>query len=283
MNVLVLGGDKRYLEIINNFKEKNYNIDLVGYKNTIPNTNLLNVCDIDVCIYDIILFPISGVGKDFIIKGDYEFQISENFLSKVNENVLIFSGTKTPNLDLLLKHSNRGAIILMEDNDIIKSNAIPTVEGILADIIMNTDITIKNSNVLVIGYGNIGSYLVDSLKKLGSNVIVSIKENRDKTILDEKRIPNVFSSDKIKMNKCINECNIIINTVPTLIIDKEYIKNIRDDTYILDVSSYPHGIDIKELEKDNIKYKIYLGIPSKVAPKTSGLILTKKINTLIGG
>ena len=85
------------------------------------------------------------------------------------------------------------------------------------------------------------------------------------------------------MNKCINECNIIINTVPTLIIDKEYIKNIRDDTYILDVSSYPHGIDIKELEKDNIKYKIYLGIPSKVAPKTSGLILTKKINTLIGG
>ena len=34
MNTLILGGDKRYYEIIEAFKNKKYNIDLVGYKNS---------------------------------------------------------------------------------------------------------------------------------------------------------------------------------------------------------------------------------------------------------
>jgi len=66
-------------------------------------------------------------------------------------------------------------------------------------------------------------------------------------------------------------------------LDKNYIDNINNNAYVLDVSSRPHGIDKEALIKKDINFKIYLGIPSKIAPKTSGLILSKKINHIIGG
>ena len=283
MNVLVLGGDKRYLEIINSFIKKDYKVDLVGYKTKIDKTNILDIKDVDVSKYDIILFPVNGIKEDYIINGQFDFQISPDFLEKTNENVLIFSGIKTPILDQLLKKSNRGAIILMKEKDIIKENVIPTVEGIIADIIVNTNITLKGANVLVIGYGNVGKYLTDILNKLGCNTIVSIKEKQDKIILNDKNIHNIFSDDKNTMHNVLMSIDIIINTVPKLVLNKDYINFIKKEAYVLDIASHPNGIDQEALKEKGINYKIYLGIPSKVASKTSGLILTKKINTLIGG
>lgn len=68
-----------------------------------------------------------------------------------------------------------------------------------------------------------------------------------------------------------------------MILDEKYLKLISKDTYILDVSSHPHGIDIKTANELGLKPKIWLGIPSVVAPKTAGTILYKKICSLIGG
>ena len=186
-------------------------------------------------------------------------------------------------LDEILKNGQKKAFFLMKDKEVIKDNVIPTVEGILADIITNTDITIKNANILVIGYGNIGKYLVETLNHLKANTIVSIKEDYDKYLLDQKNIYNIFSNDIQKMNKVLEKTDIIINTVPSLVLDKNYIDNININAYVLDVSSRPHGIDKEALIKKDINFKIYLGIPSKIAPKTSGLILSKKINHIIGG
>ena len=42
MNVLVLGGDTRYLEVIENLSCK-YNVTLVGYKNTFVNNLVKNI------------------------------------------------------------------------------------------------------------------------------------------------------------------------------------------------------------------------------------------------
>lgn len=283
MNTLILGGDKRYYEIIEAFKNKKYNIDLVGYKNKIDKTNNLNISDVDVSKYDIILFPVNAIGEDYTINGEINFKINPDFFKQAKDNVLIFSGIKTPKLDEILKNGQKKAFFLMKDKEVIKDNVIPTVEGILADIITNTDITIKNANILVIGYGNIGKYLVETLNHLKANTIVSIKEDYDKYLLDQKNIYNIFSNDIQKMNKVLEKTDIIINTVPSLVLDKNYIDNINNNAYILDVSSRPHGIDKEALIKKDINFKIYLGIPSKIAPKTSGLILSKKINHIIGG
>ena len=60
------------------------------------------------------------------------------------------------------------------------------------------------------------------------------------------------------------------------------IKYINRDAYVLDVASHPHGVDHEVLDEFFIKNKLYLGIPGKIAPKTSGNILSKKISSVMG-
>ena len=286
MNVLILGGDLRYLEIIDGLSCK-YNVDVVGYKNKELNRKIKNIDINNVKInkYDIIIFPVNGVMENNMIKCDFNdnnIKVDDNFLVNSKKNVLIFSGISTPSLDKLLKLSNRKCEFMMNDLDVVEQNAIPTVEGIIADVINNTDKTINNSDILVFGYGNVGTVLVDYLYKLGANVNVGIIEEYDKKKLDSFKIKNFYSNNLFDLICSLNESDVIINTVPSSVIDDLFIRYIKKDCYVLDISSYPHGINRDVLNKYFIKNKLYLGIPGKVAPKTSGKILCKKINNFIG-
>lgn len=286
MNVLVLGGDLRYLEIINNFCSKGC-VDVVGYKNIFINdcVNNVDINDVDISIYDVILFPINGVMDDNMIFcrfNNFSISVDDDFLVNSKDSVMIFSGISTPNLEKLLHISNRKCTYMMNDINVIRENAIPTVEGIIADVILNTEKSLNDSNVLVFGYGNIGKVLVKYLNLLGANVTVSIIDGDDKLILDRLKISNFFSNCRNDLIDGISTTDVIINTVPSTIIDNSLIKYINRDAYILDISSHPHGIDREVLDEFFIKNKLYLGIPGKVAPKTSGKILSKKINKVMG-
>lgn len=285
MRVLILGGDKRYNEIIKYFINRKDNIDIVNfdYKEINQYVTIKNINNILISDYDIIILPVNGILDDFIIAGKEKIKISENFFSNISDKTLIFSGIETKCLKQLSKNYNKNIIYFMKDKDVILNNTILTVEGIISNIIENTDITLNNSNVMVIGYGNIGKRLVNILISMGANVSVSVIDQMDKKILDKLKINNIYSNNINDMTNLIRNSNIIINTAPTLIIDKKYINYIDEHTYILDISSAPHGIDKNLLDEKNIKNKIYLGIPSIIAPKTSGYILSKKIDKTIRG
>lgn len=286
MEVLVLGGDLRYLEIICDLSSR-YNVDVIGYKNTFINDSVRNISieSIDISKYDVIIFPINGVMDKNLINCRFNntpIKLSEDLLINSKDSALIFSGIETPNLSRMLEVSNRDCIYMMKDKDVIKENAIPTVEGIIADVILNTEITVCKSDILVFGYGNIGKVLVKYLNLLGANVTVAIIEENDKLILDSLGINNFYSNNLSHLINSIGNVDVIINTVPSAVIDNSLIKYIDKDAYILDVASHPHGIDREVLDEFFIKNKLYLGIPGKVAPKTSGKILSKKINNILG-
>lgn len=286
MNVLVLGGDLRYLEIIENLSSK-YSVDVVGYKNTYINDCVrnINIDNVDISKYDVIIFPINGVMEKNLINCRFNntpIKIDEDFLVNSKDNVLIFSGISSPCLDNMLRVSGRDCIYMMKDKRVIKENAIPTVEGIIADLVLNTDKTINESNVLVFGYGNIGQVLVKYLSMLGADVAVSVIEPDDIKILNAIGVDCFYSNSCSDLVSHIKNTDIIVNTVPDKIIDNSLIKYINKDCYVLDIASHPHGIDREVLDEFFIKNKLYLGIPGKVAPKTSGKILSRKVNKVLG-
>ena len=286
MNALVLGGDLRYLEIINDLCSR-YSVDVVGYKNIFINDFVSNVSidSVDVSKYDVIILPVNGVMDGNMIYcrfNNVPIFIGDDFFVNCKDNVLIFSGIPTSCLDKLLDISNKKCTYMMNDINVIRENAIPTVEGIIADIINNTDKTLNDSSVLVFGYGNIGQVLVKYLNLLGVDVTVSVKEVEDKLFLDNQGVSCFFSNDIKDLINNISNTDVIINTVPNTIIDNSLIKYINRSAYVLDVASHPHGIDREVLDEFFIKNKLYLGIPGKVAPKTSGKILSKKISEVMG-
>ena len=286
MEVLVLGGDMRYIEIIEKLSSK-YNVSIVGYKNTFINNLVknLDISDVDVSKYDVILLPINGVMDKNLISCRFNnnpIKLPRDFFVGSKDSVLIFSGIPTPNLDYMLEVSNRSCVYMMKDKDVIRENAVPTVEGIIADVINNTDKTLADSSVLVFGYGNIGTLLVKYLEMLGASVSVSIIKESDKELLDSMDISNFYSYNREDLISGIKGVDVIINTVPSTVISDNLIRFINPDAYVLDVASHPHGIDQEVLAEYFIKSKLYLGIPGKIAPKTSGKILSKKISKVMG-
>ena len=283
MNCLILGGDRRYYQIIENFINRGYNVDIVGYKKEFEKAQLLDYSELQISKYDVIIFPVSGVGDNFLVKAEQNFKIEPNILNMAKKDCLIFSGINTLCLEEIKKLSGRNITYLMQDRKVICDNVIPTVEGIVADLILNTDITLDKSKIMVIGYGNVGSYLVNVLKKLNANLVVSVIEKCDKSSLEKQAIASVYSYDKMAMQMFLQSVDMVVNTVPTLVLNKQYIDSLKHDCYVLDIASKPHGIDKNYLDQKQIKNKIYLGIPADIAPKTSGNILSKKINSIIGG
>jgi len=286
MNVLVLGGDLRYLEIIQDLSSK-YNVDVVGYKNTYINDFVrnINIDDILIDKYNVILFPINGVMDNNLINcrfNNVPIELDENILVGCRKDAIIFSGIPTPNLSKILSNASMDCIYMMKDKNVTRDNAIPTVEGIIADIVLNTESTIDKSNVLVFGYGNIGKVLVKYLNLLGANVTVAIIDENDKNVLDSLGLSCFFSNNINDLIREIGNTDVIINTAACTVIDNSLIKYINRECYVLDIASHPHGIDREVLDEFFIKNKLYLGIPGKVAPKTSGKILSRKINSVLG-
>ncbi len=285
MKALFLGGDKRQIEIIKDLIRKKIEVDLVGY-DLIDIKDIKNIDADNICIseYDLIFFPISGVKDDLSIACSYSSKkifLQVNLLENSKEKGKIFTGIKTDKLNQMLKIANKDCIALMEDIDIKKANSIPTVEGIIGDLIYNTDYTINDANIFVLGYGNVGKPLVRTLQYLNANVTVGIIKPEEFAELAKYQIPCIYTNNHELMQNIMQDSNIIINTVPELILNKEYLQNLNDTVYILDISSHPHGVDFKSADELKIKNKLLLGIPGDVAPKTAGNILVKKINSII--
>lgn len=288
MKMLFIGGDKRQLEIIRNMHAKRHQIDTVGYgKNGLP-IGVINrsISGLQMGNYDAIFFPVSGVCEDYSIVTEFNEEkvyLPKYLLVKTKESALIFTGIRNKGLNDMLSIANRNVIALMEDRTVTIENSIPTIEGIIGDLINNTDHTINDSNILVFGYGNVGKPLVDKLRYLGARVTVGVILESDYKYLNENGIKAIYTTDKESMKESLRANDTIINTVPSIILDKESIRYIDGSVYILDIASHPHGIDIKAANEQGIRAKIWLGIPSVVAPRTAAMILYKKINSYIGG
>ena len=68
---------------------------------------------------------------------------------------------------------------------------------------------------------------------------------------------------------------IIFNTIPHLIMDRKKLLRVDKRAVIIDLSSYPGGVDFNAARELNLKASLDLGLPGKVAPKTAAEIIIK--------
>lgn len=153
-------------------------------------------------------------------------------------------------------------------------NAIPTAEGTIKIAIEETEITIFESNIMIFGYGRIGKILCKNLKDLGAKVYCVARTEDDLTwIREEGYIPVCYKDAEKKTNKM----DIIINTVPSLVIEEKIIKSLKKSCVIIDVASNPGGVDKNIAKRYKIKVITALGIPGKIAPLTAAKYIKEVI------
>lgn len=199
-------------------------------------------------------------------------KLTHDMFSHLNTNTLFFTGLKTDKVLELIPKSQ--IISFLDFEEVENVNNELTVQGTLADIRDR-----KNDTVCVIGYGTLGKELYWRLHDAGIRTFVI---SRPKELIYQDKVMNYYPLNDQNILQVFKVCDIVINTVPYNIIPEEAI-SCEYVPYILDIASYPYGIneEIIKKYKENIKYNLYLGIPSKYAPKEASEILLTTIKKVI--
>lgn len=282
--LLIIGGDLRQLEVVNILATHLDKIYLVGFDHASFSYNNVQQVTLEEAPFsqiDFILLPIPGVHEDGIAESKFskrEIVLTKELLAQTKSNCIIYSGIITPFLAQLSKHTNRKIVAIFERDDVAILNSIPTAEGALMLAIQHTDITIHQSQVIVLGFGRVGMTVARLFSSVGAIVSVCARKPEHLARITEMGLtaitPSILEVELPKQN-------IIINTVPSLILTSSLMKKIDSSSLILDLASKPGGTDFLSAKEHQIKTLWPLGLPAKVAPKTAGKIIGQVLLEMI--
>lgn len=157
-------------------------------------------------------------------------------------------------------------------------NAISTAEGAIQIAISETAKTLHGSNILILGYGRIGKLLAKMLDGMGAHVACEARKNSDLAWIKAYGYEPIPLKD---LNDNLNRFDIILNTIPFVVIDKKNIDQIKKDALIIDLASNLGGVDQKEVKKHGINFVWALSLPGKVAPVTSAQYIKETLYNVL--
>lgn len=153
-------------------------------------------------------------------------------------------------------------------------NSISTAEGVIFEISGNTDRDIHGSQIAVIGYGKAGSAISRRLVALGAEVTVAARSEsaRAQAVSDGCKVISLYS-----ICEKAERFDIVINTVPSRVLEEDFIKNLKKTCLILEVASEPYGVDFEAAEKHGIRVLRLPGLPGRISPQSAGEAIAKTI------
>lgn len=277
---LVVGGDLRNVELAKLLKEDRKIVYTYGMN--VNSTEKLETLleDVEVVIGPI---PFSRDGLNVNSKFVESKILIKDLLEKIKGKILI-AGNISEDVKKLAENYNIQVIDVMNSEKLAVLNTIATSEGTIELMIANTDTIIFESNVLILGFGRVAKTLANRLKGLVKSITCASREN------DELAWIEVYGYEKMNLNdlvKCqeskkyLKNYDVIINTIPSMILDAEKLQYVNKEALLIDLASNLGGIDKEEAKKQGLKLIHALGLPGKVAPKSSAKFIKDMIYEII--
>lgn len=282
-NFCVIGGDFRTIAASNKLINLGNNVKVFGFddisafdKKTVFSSNL------DEALFgcDYILLPLPYCGtKDKISTPLYSGEIKTNDLvEKIQQNQTLLIGKVDSNFSEVLKKKGIKYFDYLKSEEFSVKNAVPTAEGAVEIALREMPVTLNGSNCLVTGFGRISKLLSDLLKSFGAHITVSARRHSDIAWITAKGYDAVYINE---LSEHIHKYNVIFNTVPHKILDKELLKKVNKECLIIDLASKPGGVDFEVAQNLGLNVIWALSLPGKVAPLTAGEIITETVLNII--
>lgn len=248
MNISIVGGDLRIIRLAEMYAQEGKNVYIYGLEkyfleSNLPNIELCQSLKEAVINSDIVIsgMPFSKNGENVNAPFSSSQIKIKDLKNELNNKTFIAGGIPKDFYDEKIKN-----IDLLQIDELTILNAIPTVEGAIKIAIEEREETIHESNVLICGFGRIGKILCNRFKALGANVYCAARKDTDLAWIREKRY---FPLRYVELCDYAPKFNIVINTVPTIIIKEKELDCLNKDVLIIDVASVPGGIDKEYAEK----------------------------------
>jgi len=275
---LIIGGDMRNFYLAELLKKEYHRVEIYGFdrKNARKDSSLAQMIkDCDVIICGIPLISAAGcINMPF----SEETLPLDSLIEMIPKNALFVAGKIEKEVRETLESKGIQFIDLLDREDMAVLNAIPAAEGAVELILRSTPRTIHNSRILILGYGRIGKVLARILSAFGAEVWVAARTYSDLSWIEAFGYKPVHLND---LERYITDMNVIVNTIPYQYITADILNKVRTDCYLIDLASYPGGIDFKHAEKLGLKTDWALSLPGKVAPLTAAEIIKKTVENVL--
>lgn len=284
---LVIGGDVRQYYLAEQLQANGEEVKLwcvpIPPKHQ-PNMDVYTKMELfeEIKKADILLLPIPVVRTDGMLKLPLEhIRISlEEFCQNLQAKQILFGGNVSKELYEACDEKNVRIYDYMKLPGLAEKNAIATAEGTIAEAVLTGNINLEDSHCVVTGYGRCAKVLADKLYRLGARVSVIARNPKQREAAIKKKI---FAADMngTECRQALRRADYVFNTVPALVLDQEKLDCLKEEAVIIDIASYPGGVDFAYCMQKGITARLCLGLPGKYSPKTSGLILEEIIRSLL--
>ncbi len=271
MNIVFLGGDMRTNYACDYIKEAGYEPFLLN-----------SYCKFCACeekylelarIADILVLPAPLSSDDIHVKGTIthsgKIRINELF-ENIKDSAIVFSSkVKNEYKKPTLKYVN-----YLEDEGYLLEGAYLTAEGTLGHLLSLYPKVLRNKKILLIGWGRIAKYLYNQLSFYTENISIILR-NEEK--IKELTKDGVSAKSFEILPESAKEADIIINTVPHIVLTRIVLSELLKSTYLIDLASLPGGIDFETAKEFGLEAHHLLALPGKCAPVSAGEALGRCI------
>ncbi len=209
----------------------------------------------------------------------------EDFTSKtyqgkndIYKDKIFIAGNISNNVREKLEICYGKVIDIMKEENLVVLNTIATAEGTIDVAIQNTDIIIHGSKVLILGFGRVAKEVANKFHGISAKVTCAARKNIDLAWIKALGYEAIDIND---LGDDLKKYDIIINTVPKMIIDKEEMQYMKKNVLLIDLASTPGGINVEDAQKLGLKFIWALALPGKVAPLSSAEFIKETIYNLL--
>lgn len=283
-NFAIIGGDLRIIKLAKMLAQEGNKIYTYGLEKAeeLKNTENIFFCEklshaiqeTEVVIGPI---PFSSNGKDINSPFGENVISIRDLMHHINAKILI-AGSITPEIYDLANDEYIEIIDIMKREELAVLNTISTAEGTIEIAISNTNKILHGSNVLILGFGRIGKVLARKLA--GISAIVTCAARKDEDIAWIKAYGHK-SAIINNLGENLSQYDLIINTVPHLILTPEKLQYVNKECLLIDLASNPGGIDKKTAKDRELKLIWALALPGKVAPITTAEFIKDTIYNIL--
>ena len=281
MKFAVIGGDMRTLSMCSLLAEDGHEVRTFALEQAKqPPEWMAGSAQSAVSGADCVVLPLPACGKGGLLNtpmsaGEYPM---EEMLGAIAEKTPVCAGMADERLKELALRRGLELHDYLKREELAVENAVATAEGAVDVLIRETESTLRDSRVLVVGFGRIGKVLAHRLRGMCAAVAVSARSFGDRAWISAY---GYEAADTYAMDEALEKADIIVNTVPAMVLGAEQLKRLKPGALCVDLASKPGGVDLTAASQLGIRTVWALSLPGKTAPRSSWRVIRDTIYNIL--
>ncbi|MCL1881802.1 MAG: hypothetical protein FWF76_06450, partial [Oscillospiraceae bacterium] len=253
-DLIIIGGDLRFVYAANKLKKSNPNFSCAIYGFDLLHEDVQSeahevdfIKKIEPAKNVILPLPMSR-NCDYITAPYHSGRISipDVIANACTYDTTVFCGKACPELQELCERDSLTLCDYFEREELTVVNAGITAEGALEIIMREKAKAVLGMKILITGYGRISKILARHLHTLGANVTIAARKHADLAWAKVNGCRAVKFGDEF--DSVLENFDTIVNTVPAQILTRKRLLKLREDCLIVDLASKT-GVEGMELSK----------------------------------